>query len=83
MLKMCGVIRFEGLNAVGLRILREFEAKALSGIRFTFGPAPDIALVRWDSMIRLAVISHMAVAGLKRCSLTAGILRQTWHHAKV
>jgi hypothetical protein len=59
-MKVCGVIRFEGLTAVGVRVLREFEHQEIPGIRFRFGPSPGIAVVRWDSFVRLAVVSRMA-----------------------
>jgi hypothetical protein len=59
-MKVLGVASFEGLTAVGVRVLREFESKKLSGLGFTFGPAPDRAVVRWDSIVCLAVISRIA-----------------------
>jgi len=59
-MKVSGVVNFEGLTAVGVRILRDFENQQLSGLGFTFGPAPDRAVVRWDSIVRLTVIAHMA-----------------------
>jgi hypothetical protein len=59
-MKVSGVVNFEGLTAAGVRILRDFENQKLSGLGFTFGPAPDRAVVRWDSIVRLAVITHMA-----------------------
>jgi hypothetical protein len=59
-MKVSGVVSFEGLTAAGVRILREFESQKLSGLGFTFGPSPDKAIVRWDSVVRFAVISHMA-----------------------
>jgi hypothetical protein len=59
-MKVSGVVRFEELSSTGAHVLREFESKNLSGIRFTFGPSPDIAVVQWDSFVRLAVITHMA-----------------------
>ena len=58
-MKVSGVVSFEGLTASGVRVLREFEAKKLPGLGFNFGPS-DRAVVRWDSVVRLAVISHMA-----------------------
>jgi hypothetical protein len=58
-MKVSGVVSFEGLTAVGVRVLREFESKKLSGLGFTFGSAPDRAVVRWDSIVSLALISRM------------------------
>jgi len=58
-MKVSGVVSFEGLTAVGLRVLREFERQKLSGLGFTFGTAPD-RVVRWDSIVCLAVISRIA-----------------------
>ena len=59
-MKVSGIVNFEDLTAVGVRILRDFEDQQLSGLGFTFGPTPDRALVRWDSIVRLTVIAHMA-----------------------
>jgi hypothetical protein len=59
-MKVSGVVSFEGLTADGVRVLREFESKKLSGLGFTFGSAPDRAVVRWDSIVRLAVVSRIA-----------------------
>jgi hypothetical protein len=59
-INICGVMRFEGLTAVGVRVLPEFERRQIPDIRFTFGPLPEIAVVRWDSFVRLAVVSRMA-----------------------
>ena len=59
-MKVSGVVSFEGLTSAGIRILREFESQQLSGLGFTFGPAPGYAVVRWDSIVRLTVITHMA-----------------------
>lgn len=55
-----GVVNFEGLSAAGLHVLREFENKETPGIRFTFGPASDRAVVGWVSFPSLAVVAHMA-----------------------
>ena len=59
-MKVSGVVSFEGLTSAGVRVLREFERKKLSGLGFTFGSAPDRAVVRWDSIVRLAVVSRIA-----------------------
>jgi hypothetical protein len=59
-MKISGVIHFNGLNATGAQILQEFERKNIQGLRFSFGPSADSAIIRWDSMAQLAVISHMA-----------------------
>jgi hypothetical protein len=45
-MKVSGVVSFEGLTAVGVRILRDFENQQLSGLRFTFGPSPFWPAVR-------------------------------------
>lgn len=58
-MKVSGVVNFEGLSAVGVRVLRDFENQQLSGLGFTFGPSPDRAVVRWDSIVRLTVIAHI------------------------
>ena len=64
-MKISGVIHFGGLNATGARILHEYERQSIQGVRFTFGPSPDLATVRWDSIQQLSIITHMAelVAG--------------------
>ena len=59
-MKLSGVVCFEGLTAAGVRALREFEDQKLTGIIFTFGPISDRAVVRWDSMARLVVVTRMA-----------------------
>ena len=59
-MKVSGVVSFEGLTAEGVRVLREFEHQNHSGLDFTFGPSPDAAVIRWDSAVRLAIISRMA-----------------------
>jgi hypothetical protein len=55
-----GVVCFEDLSAAGVRILRDFEEKKLPGLQFTFGPAANVVVVRWDSTAYLAVIARMA-----------------------
>jgi hypothetical protein len=64
-MSVSGVIRFEKLNALGVQILREFERRNYSGLRFTFGPPPDTVLVRWDATTNVSVIYRMA--GLVSC----------------
>jgi hypothetical protein len=59
-MKVSGVVNFEGLTSAGVRILREFENQNLPGLGFTFGSAPDRAVVRWDSIVRLTVNAHVA-----------------------
>lgn len=58
-MSVSGVVSFNDLTAAGIRVLREFEAKRIPGVRFTFGPAPDRAVLRWDSLTDLAVASHI------------------------
>jgi hypothetical protein len=58
--KISGVIHFDGLNATGAQILREFERNRIQGLGFSFGPAPDCVVVRWDASAQLPVILHMA-----------------------
>lgn len=59
-MKVSGVVSFEGLTAEGARVLREFEHQNHSGLDFTLGPSPDEAVIRWDSAVRLAIISRIA-----------------------
>jgi hypothetical protein len=59
-MKISGVIHFNGLNATGAQILREFERKNIQGLRFTFGRSVDSAIIHWDSIAHLSLISHMA-----------------------
>ena len=65
-MKVSGVVSFEGLTSVGVRVLREFERKKLYGLGFTFGSAPDRAVVRWDSIMCLAVVSRIAAIVTRR-----------------
>jgi hypothetical protein len=59
-MKVSGVVCFEGLTAADVSVLREFEGKRLPGVGFSFGSYPEKAVVRWDSIACLAVISRMA-----------------------
>ncbi|HTA81141.1 MAG TPA: hypothetical protein VK720_16420 [Terracidiphilus sp.] len=59
-MKISGVIRFDGLNATGAQILREFERNRIQGLGFTFGPSPDSVVVSWDASAQLPVILRMA-----------------------
>ena len=59
-MKISGVIHFNGLNATGAQILQEFERENIQGIRFAFGPSVDSAIVHWDSIAQLPVITRMA-----------------------
>ncbi|MGA8669351.1 MAG: hypothetical protein WB679_05720 [Terracidiphilus sp.] len=59
-MKLSGVVCFEGLTAAGVRALREFEDQKLTGITFTFGPISDRAVVQWNSIARLVVVTRMA-----------------------
>lgn len=59
-MKISGVIRFDGLNATGAQILREFERNKTQGLSFTFGPAPDSVVISWEASAQLSVILRMA-----------------------
>lgn len=59
-MKISGVIRFDGLNATGAQILREFERNKIQGLSFIFGHAPDSAVISWDASAQLPVILRMA-----------------------
>ncbi len=54
-----GLIRFEKLNALGVQILREAEKSQPRGVGFTFGPAVDTVLMRWDPSADFDVIYHL------------------------
>jgi hypothetical protein len=55
-----GIIRFDKLTALGVQILRELERAHPPGVGFTFGPAPDVVLVRWDPSADFHLIYHLA-----------------------
>lgn len=59
-MKISGVIRFDGLNATGAQILREFERNRIQGFNFIFGPAPDSVVISWDASAQLPIILRMA-----------------------
>jgi len=58
-MQVSGVLRFDALSKAGVEVLKGFESRNLKGIRFTFGPLPDRALMFWDSTASLPEVAHL------------------------